>query len=136
MEFMSRMSEVSNRDHNPFKSVVQRLAYFIDSNKQSIHSILKRLAASKGNGENASSADMVSTESFAQFLKSKIDKKRDLPQLRNFAYYMDIDKDGFISEIDLQTCLTNLNSDAFFKNSGEALARSTFQSAKKFFPNQ
>jgi len=39
---------------------------------------------------------------------------------------MDIDKDGFISEIDLQTCLTNLNSDAFFKNSGEALARSTF----------
>jgi Ca2+-binding EF-hand superfamily protein len=33
MEFMSRMSEVSNRDHNPFKSVVQRLAYFIESNK-------------------------------------------------------------------------------------------------------
>lgn len=33
MEFMSRMNEVSNRDHNPFKSVVQRLAYFIESNK-------------------------------------------------------------------------------------------------------
>ena len=44
MEFMSKMSEVSNRDHNPFKSVVQRLAYFIESNKQSIHSLLKRLA--------------------------------------------------------------------------------------------
>ena len=34
---------------------------------------------------------------------------------------MDIDKDGFISEIDLHTCITNLNSEAFFKNSGEAL---------------
>jgi Ca2+-binding EF-hand superfamily protein len=33
MEFMQRMAEVSNRDHNPFKSVVQRLAYFLESNK-------------------------------------------------------------------------------------------------------
>lgn len=32
MEFMQRMGEVSNRDHNPFKSVVQRVAYFIESN--------------------------------------------------------------------------------------------------------
>jgi Ca2+-binding EF-hand superfamily protein len=29
MEFLSRMGEVSNRDHNPFKAVVQRLHYFI-----------------------------------------------------------------------------------------------------------
>ena len=48
---------------------------------------------------------------------------------------MDIDKDGFISEIDLQTCLNNLNSDAFFKNGGEALANSAFSSAKKFYPS-
>lgn len=33
MEFLHRMGEVSNRDHNPFKSVVQRIAYFIESNK-------------------------------------------------------------------------------------------------------
>lgn len=33
MDFLNRMSEVSNRDHNPFKSVVQRVAYFIESNK-------------------------------------------------------------------------------------------------------
>ena len=31
--FMDRMNEVSNRDHNPFKSVVQRLEFFITSNK-------------------------------------------------------------------------------------------------------
>lgn len=48
---------------------------------------------------------------------------------------MDIDKDGFISEIDLATCLNNLNSEAFFKNGGEALASSAFSSAKKFFPS-
>jgi Ca2+-binding EF-hand superfamily protein len=45
MEFLSRMGEVSNRDHNPFKSVVQRIAYFIESNKQTINSILRRLMA-------------------------------------------------------------------------------------------
>ena len=33
MEFLARMGEVSNRDHNPFKSVVQRIAFFIESNK-------------------------------------------------------------------------------------------------------
>jgi Ca2+-binding EF-hand superfamily protein len=33
MEFLQRMGEVSNRDHNPFKSVMQRIAYFIESNK-------------------------------------------------------------------------------------------------------
>lgn len=58
-----------------------------------------------------------------------------MQQLKKFATYMDIDKDGYITEIDLQTCLNNLNSDAFFKNSGEALATSAFASAKKFFPS-
>jgi Ca2+-binding EF-hand superfamily protein len=33
MDFMQRMAEVSNRDHNPLKSLVQRLVYFIESNK-------------------------------------------------------------------------------------------------------
>lgn len=49
---------------------------------------------------------------------------------------MDIDKDGLITEIDLKTCIDNLNSDAFYKNSGEALATTTFSAAKKFYPTQ
>ena len=65
---------------------------------------------------------------FASFLKSKIDKKRSMGELRQYANYMDVDKDGFISEIDLQTCISNLNSNAFFKNGGEALAQSGFSS--------
>lgn len=46
--FIDRMSEVSNRDHNPFKSVVQRLQYFIQSNNQTAHSIIKRLSNKAG----------------------------------------------------------------------------------------
>ena len=59
-----------------------------------------------------------------------------MDELKNYAFYMDIDKDGYISEIDLTTCLNNLKSEAFFKNSGEALSQTAFASAKKFFPNQ
>jgi hypothetical protein len=29
MEFLGNMAEVSNREHNPFKSVVDRVAYFL-----------------------------------------------------------------------------------------------------------
>ncbi len=71
---------------------------------------------------------------FAQFLKSKIDKKRNEEELRKYAHYMDIDKDGLISVNDMQTCLNNLQSNVFFKNCGEALAQSGFNSGKRFFP--
>ncbi len=62
MEFLGRMSEVSNRDHNPFKSVVQRLSYFIESNKQSVHSLLKRLALKRNESDTELNA---SVEQFA-----------------------------------------------------------------------
>jgi len=35
--------------------------------------------------------------------------------LFNYAQAIDIDKDGFINEEDLRTCLRNLNSHTFFK---------------------
>ena len=124
------MSEVSNRDHNPFKSVVQRLQYFIQSNNQTVLSLIKRLTSKNG----LSYEKGVPVDYFADFLQAKIDKKRTDTELRKFANFMDIDKDGFISEIDLQTCLNNLSSDAFFRDGGEALAVSAFSSQKKFFP--
>jgi Ca2+-binding EF-hand superfamily protein len=76
----------------------------------------------------------VSVDLFADFLKSKVDKKRQGNELRQYAHFIDIDKDGFVSEIDLQTCINNINSNAFFKNGGEALAQSGFTSQAKFFP--
>ena len=118
------MSEVSNRDHNPFKSVVQRLQYFIQSNNQTVLSLIKRLTSKNG----LSYEKGVPVDYFADFLQAKIDKKRTDTELRKFANFMDIDKDGFISEIDLQTCLNNLSSDAFFRDGGEALAVSAFSS--------
>ena len=42
--FIERMSDIANVNHNPFKQVVQRLAFFIESNKQTVASIIKRLA--------------------------------------------------------------------------------------------
>ncbi len=130
MAFLDRMSEVSNKDHNPFKTVVQRIQFFINSNQQTVHSIIKRLAVKN----SISTEKGIPTDYFAEFLKAKIDKKRSEYELRKYAHYMDIDKDGFISEIDLQTCLNNLSSDAFFRDSGVALAQSSFSSDKKFFP--
>ena len=128
--FLDRMGEVSNRDHNSFKSVVQRLAYFIDSNGQTVHSIIKRLSTKNGFTYDKG----VPVDFFAEFLRAKIDKKRTDGELRKYASFMDVDKDGFLSEIDLQTCINNLGSDAFFRDGGEALAVSAFSSSKKFYP--
>jgi Ca2+-binding EF-hand superfamily protein len=128
--FLEKMSDISNKDHNPFKQVVQRISFFLDSNKQSVASIIKRLAVKSGSDPDVG----VSTSYFAEFLKAKIDKKRSEEELTRYAYFIDIDKDGFVSEIDLKTCLDNLNSDIFFRDSGEALAVSAFSSQRKFFP--
>ena len=46
---------------------------------------------------------------------------------------VDIDKDGYVSKEDLETCLANLNSTAFFKDGGKALQRVQFNSKYKFF---
>lgn len=133
MQFMSKMSEVSNKEHNPLKSVVQRIQYFLQTNSQTVGQLLKRISTQT---DFESDQPAVSLENFASFLKHKVDKKRSKEQLRQFAYFLDVDKDGYVSEIDLQTCLNNLNSETFFKNNGEALANSTFSSQKKFFPNE
>jgi hypothetical protein len=76
----------------------------------------------------------VPTGYFAEFLKQKIDKKRSPIEHERYAQFIDVDKDGFVSEIDLKTCLDNLSSDVFFRDSGEALAVSAFSSQRKFFP--
>jgi Ca2+-binding EF-hand superfamily protein len=102
--FLESMNGVSNRDHNPFKSVVQRLEFFIVSNKQTVESLVTRLIQKSG----TSSPIGIPVAYFAEFLKAKIDKKRNYQELDKYARYMDIDKDGLVSEIDIQTCIDNL----------------------------
>jgi Ca2+-binding EF-hand superfamily protein len=55
---------------------------------------------------------------FAEFLKQKVEKKKDINELERFTTMIDIDKDGFVSEADVTTCIKNLNNAAFYKNGG------------------
>jgi len=47
---------------------------------------------------------------------------------------IDIDKDGFITDPDLSTCVKNLNNSAFWRKGGEALTRSSFNQQAKPYP--
>lgn len=127
-EFTERICALGNKDHSPFKSLIQRLAYFIESNKLTVPSLLKRL----GGGESR----QISVNTFTEFLKAKVDKKRDQVELHQYAQLIDVDKDGIVGEQDIKTCLRNINSSAFFDNDGLALTSSQFNSEHKFFPTK
>ena len=45
------------------------------------------------------------------FYKKKIDKGKNIDDLEMISHMIDIDKDGYISNEDLQACLKNLNSE-------------------------
>jgi Ca2+-binding EF-hand superfamily protein len=94
--------------------------------------LLKRLNQSNEDPTNV----LIPTNVFAEFMKQKVEKKKEISELEHYAALLDIDKDGFISEADLLTCIKNLNNAAFYRNSGEALKNSTFNAATKFFPSQ
>jgi len=70
IEFMERMCGLGNKNHNPFKSVIQRLAYFVENNSLTTDTLLQRLGASFNNP--------VTVSKFADFLKAKVEKRRDL----------------------------------------------------------
>ena len=103
MDFLQKLTGISNRDHNPFKSLVQRLDYFLRQNKLTPIEIMRRLSGTKG-------VLKVENQAFAAFLKQKIDKKRDEYSISIYVNQMDVDKDGFITEDDLNTCIKNLNN--------------------------
>jgi Ca2+-binding EF-hand superfamily protein len=46
MDFIQKICKVSNRNHNPFKSIISRISFFLKQNSISIASLLKRLAFS------------------------------------------------------------------------------------------
>jgi Ca2+-binding EF-hand superfamily protein len=101
-----------NKNHNPFKTLIKKLDFFLEVNKTTISELLARLDPIRG------PTDGVSLETFAKFLKEKVEKSKDLENLKSYSNLMDIDKDGRISKDDLQTCIVNINSDQFFKNGG------------------
>jgi Ca2+-binding EF-hand superfamily protein len=122
MDFLAKVCKVSNKNHNPFKSVISRLSYFLKQNNITAVALLKRLQqASSQNSEAAPGIVGISIGLFAEFLKQKVEKKRPLDELVQYSNMIDVDKDGFITEADIETCVKNLSNMAFFKNGGAAL---------------
>jgi Ca2+-binding EF-hand superfamily protein len=133
-EFMGRISK-SSRAHNPFKTIVSRIAFFLKQNNVEIAALLKRLAQSVENSkESAPDQWIIPCDGFTAFLKQKVEKKREIGELKRFTEMIDIDKDGYISEPDLGSCIKNLSNTAFFRNNGEALIKSTFNASTKAYP--
>jgi Ca2+-binding EF-hand superfamily protein len=111
VQFLDLITSVGNRNHNPFKSLIHKLDFFLDSNKLSIEQLLTKMDQSQ----------TVSLETFAKFLKDKVEKHKDYENILSYVKMMDIDKDGRICKDDLQTCLCNIDSQQFYKNGGQNL---------------
>ena len=124
IEFMDRITAIGNKEHNPFKSIMQRLAFFLESNKINTAGLIQRLSLD---------GSPISVSKFTEFLKAKVEKRKNPSELFVYAQYMDVDKDGFINLDDINTCMRNINSQAFFKEAGSSLGKSTFNSQHKFF---
>ncbi len=58
--------------------------------------------------------DRISNQKFAQFLKFKVDKKSEMETLVELTELIDLDCDQFITEQDLQTCVSNLQTSSFW----------------------
>lgn len=86
MDFLGKVCKVSNKNHNPFKSVVSRLSYFLKQNNIAAGALLKRLAsASPHNTVAAPGIVGIPTALFAEFLKQKVEKKRPLNELCQYS---------------------------------------------------
>lgn len=114
LEFLTQVQKVANNNHNPFKTVVSRVSYFLKHNSVKVGELLARL-----HGFDA--AKGVPLAEFTKFLKLKVDKRRDEAELREISKMIDVDKDEYISDNDIQTCISNLNNSAFWKNGGESM---------------
>ena len=94
--------------------MVTRISYFLKHNNVQVSELVTRLnltTSSKG----------IPVAEFSNFLKLKVDKRREEAELKSISKLIDVDKDGYVSENDIQTCIRNLNNSAFWKNGGESL---------------
>ena len=44
-DFLAKMTKTTNKNHNPFRSMVNRMAFFLKQNKITAHELIKRLNA-------------------------------------------------------------------------------------------
>ncbi len=97
---LRQLQDIYDHAHNPFEVVVDRLRFFLESNKLTPKALLRRLCTS------IQDSSAIPVEKFGAFLKNKIDKKRDERQLREFAAAMDYNRDKYISVDDLEATLS------------------------------
>ena len=67
---MDRMCALGNQNHNPFKQIIQRLTFFMESNKVNVNNLLTRLGSTE--------KELLTVDKFVDFLKAKVDKRRDV----------------------------------------------------------
>lgn len=67
MDFIQKVCKVSNRNHNPFKSIISRISFFLKQNSISISALLKRLAFT--HEANSPQVIGIPLRVFAEFLK-------------------------------------------------------------------
>ena len=48
MDFLNKVCKVSNKNHNPFKSIVNRLSFFLKQNNITANQLLRRLSQASG----------------------------------------------------------------------------------------
>lgn len=101
IEFMDRVTAIGNKEHNPLRSLMHRLAFFLEQNSIGAESLVRRLSLD---------GSPINVNKFAEFLKQKIEKRKSQVDLYCLAQLMDVDKDGFIGAEDLKTCLRSIAS--------------------------
>ena len=106
LKFLQDLTANVNKNHNPFRAIINRLAYFLKHNNVTPTDLLSRI--SQG-------GDAISVSKFADFLKQKVDKKAELVVLQKLAARTDVDNDGRVCVTDISTCIKNLSNDVFWK---------------------
>ena len=70
MDFLHKICKTSNKNHNPFKSIVGRLSFFLKQNNINANQLLRRLAQVMPNGGQIAPNTLgVPVDVFAEFLK-------------------------------------------------------------------
>lgn len=77
-EFLERIILIGNKQHNPFKTLMHRFAFFLDQNKISVRELIKRICKDD-------EQPLIPIPQFTDFLKTKIEKRKQYHELFSHA---------------------------------------------------
>ena len=98
----------------PLKALGLRLQVFLQQNSLTPRSLIDKLVETK-RASNPACNDEISIKFFSKFIKAKVDKKPEVPEILAIVTQMDIDRDGLIGESDLEAFLGRVNFSKAFK---------------------